>query len=113
MFCNVIMVSSLYVHGCVKDTLARTGWKIRPRPETDMNKRFQILSPSSPLREMTTEGDWRKQGGEGGGESNGSTLVAMVMVVIVVVVVVEDVWFNWQPDRYCFKAVCDKTARHF
>ena len=27
-FCNVIMVSSLYVHG------KRTGWKIRPWPKT-------------------------------------------------------------------------------
>ena len=31
-FCNVIMVSILYVHA------KRTGWNIRPRPKTDMLK---------------------------------------------------------------------------
>ena len=30
MFCNVIMVSLLYLHVCVQGRLARTGWKIRP-----------------------------------------------------------------------------------
>ena len=42
-FCNVIMVSLLYVHA------KRTGWKIRPRPETVIFKIKMIRMIQIPL----------------------------------------------------------------
>ena len=48
MFCNVIMLSLLYVHVCV----TRTGWKTRPRPTTvilSIKKSNQINQTPTPL----------------------------------------------------------------
>ena len=48
-FCNVIMVSILYVHA------KKTGWKIRPRPKTVILKiksiQFNSITTHSPLTE--------------------------------------------------------------